>query len=281
MLLFKLWWHHTFGWCACTYQPRLCQRKCYWCSYCILTGFVPFLYNEEHLMNLSEVLQRLQNHGERLKLEKCCFMEDSVEYFGHRVDSKGLHTTDSKLKTIFDAPPPRNAQELQAFLGLLNYYGQFIPNWASLTQPLNSLLCKDSHWKWTKAFQHIKDVLVSFTFVTHYNPCLPLRLPADASAYRLGAVISHAMVDGKEHRIAFASRTLSKSEQNYYQIEKEALALIFCVKKFHLYLCGWTFTLVTDHKPLTIIFGAKRGAPSLGAAHLQFGHWSCQHTTTT
>ena len=67
--------------------------------------------DEEHLMNLSDVLQRLQNHGVCLKLEKCRFMEDSVEYLGHRVDSKGLHTTDSKLKAIVDAPPPRNAQE--------------------------------------------------------------------------------------------------------------------------------------------------------------------------
>ena len=79
--------------------------------------------DEEHLMNLSEALQRLQNHGVRLKLEKCRFMEDSVEYLGHRVDSKGLHTTDSKLKAIVDVPSPRNAQELRAFLGLLNYYG--------------------------------------------------------------------------------------------------------------------------------------------------------------
>ena len=59
----------------------------------------------------------------------------TVEYMGHRVDSKGLHTTDNKLKAIADAPSPRNAQELRAFLGLLNYYGQFIPNRASLTQP--------------------------------------------------------------------------------------------------------------------------------------------------
>ena len=186
--------------------------------------------DEEHLKNLSEVLQRLQNHGVRLKLDKCRFMEDSVEYLGHQVDSKGLHTTDSKLKAIVDAPPPRNAQELRAFLGLLNYYGRFIPNRASLTQPLNSLLCKDAHWKWTKdctkAFQHIKDVLVSSTFVTHYDPSLPLRLAADASPYGLGAVISHVMEDGQEQPIAFASRTLSKSEQNYSQIEKEALAFL-------------------------------------------------------
>ena len=148
--------------------------------------------DEEHLKNLSEVLQRFQNHGVCLKLETCCFMEDNVEYLGHRVDSKRLHTTDSKLKAIVNAPPPRNTQELRAFLGLLSYYGQFIPNQASLTQPLNSLLCKDAHWKWTKdctkAFQHIKDVLVSSIFVTHYDPSLPLRLAADASPYSLGAV---------------------------------------------------------------------------------------------
>ena len=138
---------------------------------------------------------------------------------------------------------------------------------------MNRLLCKDICWKWTKdcakAFQHIKDVLVSSTFVTHYNPSLPLRLAADASPYGLGAVISHVMEDGQEQPNAFASRTLSKSDQNYSQIEEEALALIFGVKKFHLYLCGQTFTLVTDHKPLTTIFGPKRGIPPLAAARLQ------------
>ena len=78
--------------------------------------------DEEHLMNLSEVLQRLQNHGVRFKLDKCRFMQDSVEYLGHRVDTKRLHTTDSKLKAIENAPPPRNTQELRVFLGLLHYY---------------------------------------------------------------------------------------------------------------------------------------------------------------
>ena len=77
------------------------------------------------------------------------------------------------------------------------------------------------------------------------------------------------MEDGQEQPIAFASRTSSKSEQNYSQIEKKALALILGFKKFHLYLCGRTFTLVTDHKLLTTIFGAKRGTPPLAAARLQ------------
>ena len=222
------------------------------------------------------MLRRLSDHGVQLKKEKCRFMEDTVEYLGHLIDANGLHATDSKLKAIRDAPQPKNVQELRAFLGLLNYYGRFIPNRATLTKPLTRLLYKDTPWRWTQecmeSFQKVKDVLVSSNCVTHYNPSFPLRLAADASAYGLGAVLSHVMEDGQEQPIAFASRSLSKSEQNYAQVEKEALALIFGVKKFHLYLWGRTFTLVTDHKPLTSILGPKQGTPPLAAARLQ--RWS-------
>ena len=77
------------------------------------------------------------------------------------------------------------------------------------------------------------------------------------------------MPDGSERPIAFASYTLSTSEHNYAQLEKEALSLIFGVKKFHQYLYGRRFTIITDHKPLTAILGAKKGIPSLAAARLQ------------
>ena len=228
---------------------------------------------EEHLSNLAKVLQRLRDHGVRLKLDKCSFMQDSVEYLGHRIDASGIHTTDSKLKAIVDARQPRNVQELRAFLGLLNYYGRFIPNRATLSQPLNALLCKQRRWRWTRkcaqAFQRIKDTLVSSSFLTHFNPALPLKLAGDASSYGVGAVISHVMDDGTEQPIAFASRTLTKSEQNYAQIEKEALSLIYGVKKFHTYLYGRKFSLITDHKPLTAILGPKHGIPPLAAARLQ------------
>ena len=105
--------------------------------------------------------------------------------------------------------------------------------------------------------------------LVHYNPKLPLRVAADASSHGLGAVLSHVMPDKSEHPIAFASRTLSSSEKKYAQVEKEALALVFAIKKFHLYLYGRTFTLYTDHKPLLTILGPKKAIPTLAAARLQ------------
>ena len=227
----------------------------------------------EHTKNLEEVLCRLQEHGVRLKREKCCFYKTSVEYLGHSIDAKGVHTTKSKVKAIQEAPIPRNVQELRSFLGLLNYYAKFIPNLASLLRPLHVLLQAKQPWRWTKdcttTFNKAKNRLVVAPVLVHYDPDLPLCLAGDASAYGVGAVLSHVFPDGSEHPIAFASRTLTSSERNYAQVEKEALSLIFGVKKFHQYVYGREFTLVTDHKPLTTILGPKDSIPSLAAARLQ------------
>ena len=226
----------------------------------------------EHLSNLEKVLQRLQEYGLHLKKAKCNFMRTSVEYLGHQITSEGLKATASKLAAIVQAPAPTNVQELRSFLGLLNYYGKFIPNLASLLHPLNTLLHRDCPWKWSEecetAFRQAKEKLISSSVLVHYDPSLPIRVAADASAYGVGAVLSH-QVEGGERPIAFASRTLTATERNYAQVEKEALALIFAVKKFHLYLYGREFTLVTDHQPLTVILGPKKGVPPLAAARLQ------------
>ena len=88
---------------------------------------------EEHLHNLSEVLQQLQSGGLRVKLSKCQFLQDSVEYLGHRIDSEGIHATPEKLDAIANAPPPSNVQELRSFLGMVNYYGKFIPNLSTIS----------------------------------------------------------------------------------------------------------------------------------------------------
>ena len=228
---------------------------------------------EEHLENLQKVLQRLKEHGLRVKKTKCSFMKTSVRYLGHYIDADGIHATDDKIEAIVNAPTPKNVTELRSFLGLLNYYGRFIPNLASLLHPVNKLLRHGVKWHWSEAcenaFRMAKEKIVSPNVLVHYDPSRQITLAADASAYGIGAVISHTMEDGTERPIAFASRTLSPSEKNYSQIEKEALSLVFGVSKFHSYLYGRHFTLVTDHKPLTCIFGPKKGVPTIAAARLQ------------
>lgn len=228
---------------------------------------------ESHFKRLKEVFNRLEQHGFRLKRNKCEFLLSSIEYLGHCVNENGIQPLASKVEAIMNAPAPENVQQLRSFLGLVNYYGKFIPNLASKLHPLNALLSAHKKWKWSdecmRAFKDVKEHIVSAGVLTHYNPQFPITLAADASAYGVGAVISHVLPDGTEHPIAFAARTLTTSERNYAQIEKEALSLIFGVKKFHRFLYGRKFLLITDHKPLLAILGPKKGIPSLAAARLQ------------
>ena len=222
---------------------------------------------------MEKVLQRLQEQGVHLKKEKCSLFQDSVEYLGHTINAKGIHTTGTKVKAILDAPSPRNLSELRSFLGLLNYYSRFLPNIAATLHPLHNLLRAGQQWRWSQsceaAFQAAKKALVEAPILAHYDPDLPISLAGDASAYGVGAVISHTMPDGTERPLAFASRTLTASERNYSQVEKEALSLVFGIKKFEQYLYGRHFTLITDHKPLTTILGPMQGVPPIAAARMQ------------
>ena len=105
--------------------------------------------------------------------------------------------------------------------------------------------------------------------MVHYHPQKPLILSVDVSPYGIGAELSHRMEDGTERPVEFASRTLNNAQKNYAQIEKEGLAIAFGAKRFQLYLYGRKLTLITDHQPLTRIFGPKSSISPLAAAWLQ------------
>ena len=208
---------------------------------------------QEHLANLEQVLERLESAGMKLKRPKCAFLLNSVAYLGHEISAEGLHTTKAKVKAIVDAPSPRNLTELRSFLGMVNYYGKFLPNLATTLAPLYELLCQTKAWTWgprqRKAFRQVKGLLQSNKVLTHFDDQLPLLLECDASPYGLGTVLSHRMPDGSERPVGFASRTLSKAETNYSHLDKEALAIIFEVKKYHQYLYGRQFEKKTTINP--------------------------------
>ena len=217
------------------------------------------------LERLNTVLSILLQAGLKLKKSKCMFFSDSVQYLVFKIDASGLHATDEKVQAVQTARAPTNVTELKSFLGLVKYYGQFIENLASLVQPLYDLQKRNTVWKWQapqqQAFRALKSALSAPPVLVHYSPSRPLRLTCNASGTGIGAVLSHVMPEGQEQPIAYASRSLTTSERNYSQLEREALAIVFGVTKFHLYLYGRHFNLVTDNRPLAVIFGPKRGIP--------------------
>ena len=105
------------------------------------------------------VFQRLKDHGVHLKKQKCSFLADSVEYLGHHIDSRGIHTSKKKVQAILNAPAPQNLRQLQSFLGLLNYYAKFIPNLSSMLHPLHALLCTDRRWHWSTECQDVSQAV--------------------------------------------------------------------------------------------------------------------------
>ena len=229
--------------------------------------------DKEHIQNLTAVLERLESAGIRLKREKCAFMLPKVEYLGHAISARGLQPLASKVRAIADAPPPTNVSQLKSFIGMVNYYGRFLPDLATLLAPLYSLLQSSRQWSWMepqrKAFSQAKELLTASALLTHFDPKKPVILACDASPYGVGAVISHQMDDGTEQPISFASRSLSTAERNYAQLDKEALAIIFGVKRFHQYLYGRKFVIQSDHKPLQYLLGETRGIPQMASARVQ------------
>ena len=113
-----------------------------------------------------------------------------------------------------------------------------------------------------------KNLLLNSRTLVHYNESLPLVLSCDASSYGAGAVLSH-VINGKHQPIAFASSTLTEVQRNYSQLEKEAFSIIFGLKRFHQYLCGNSFTILTDHRPLLTLFGPHCSVPAHTASRLQ------------
>lgn len=153
-----------------------------------------------------------------------------VEYFGHVITSKGLEPLASKVAAIVDAPTPHDVSGLKSLLGLVNYYGKFLPDLASTLAPLYKLLQKGDKREWklkqVSALNRLKQALQSPKLLTHYDHGQPLVLACDASPFGLGAVLSHRFNHGTEKPISYASRTLTATERKYSQLDK-ALAIIF------------------------------------------------------
>ena len=201
-----------------------------------------------------------------LNFEKLDFGVRKVNFMGHTMSDMGLQVTDDKIKAMAAAPEPRNAAELRSFLGSALFSSKFIPDFATLTQPLWELTRSQVRWRWTRkeqeAFTEVKRRLTAAPVLAYYRVGADTRLVTDTSPVGLGAVLQQRQEDGVYKAVYYASRKLRDPETRYSQFEKEALAVKWACEKFHLYLYGWEFEVHTDHKPLIQVYGGQAKPPN-------------------
>ncbi|CAH2097604.1 unnamed protein product [Euphydryas editha] len=215
--------------------------------------FIHAKSREELRKTVGDVIDILKKSGFKLNKSKCILEAQRIKFLGHIISANGLEADPDKIEAIQAIKTPTNKTELQRLLGMITYLNKFIPNMSDLTNPLRELLHKDTNFIWEhyheEAFNKIKQVLQRPPVLRLYDVNKPVTLTVDASSKNLGAAL---LQEGQP--IAYGARALSKSEQNYPQIEKEALAILFGCKKFHEYVYGKELTVESDHKPLETIF---------------------------
>ncbi|XP_029177646.1 uncharacterized protein LOC114945558 [Nylanderia fulva] len=160
---------------------------------------------EKHFEILELVLSRLSEYNIRINLEKCTFLKNQISYCGHIIGKDGIKKEKKKMEAVEKLPRPKNVSEVRAFIGLINYYGRFIENMSDMLKPLNDLLKKNSHFKWTsaceRAFNSTKQAFCNDKILVSFNPNLPIVLATDASPYGVGAVLSHVYLNGTERKL--------------------------------------------------------------------------------
>ena len=227
-----------------------------------LTGLLVIGRNkEEHDERLVKVLQRLKDSGITLNPGKCLFSTSRLQYLGQVIDSDGIRKDPAKVKAITELPEPKDVPDVRRFLGMVNQQMKFLPNLAEMTKPIRDLLKKDTEWIWDspqkEAFDQLEHELASDEALALYDTEKETIVSADASSYGLGAVIRQLQEDGTLKAVAYASRSMTKTECRYAQIKKEALATTWALKHWSDLLIGLKFHVETDHKPLVPLFSTK------------------------
>lgn len=222
---------------------------------------------EEHMYWLERVLQRLTDANLKINPEKSKFCREKVEYLGFIVSGEGVEVDESKVEPVKNFPAPTTVKRLRSFLGLTSWYRRFIPDFATVAEPLTRLTSKKIKWEWgveqTEAFEKLKELIATAPVLVCPDFSIPFELHTDASNCGLGAVLTQK-IDEQERVLAFASRILNKAERNYDVMERECLAVVWAVEHFRRYLEGYHFTVITDHSSLRWLHNLKNPSGRVG-----------------
>ncbi len=204
-------------------------------------------------------MERLESSSLTLNLTKCEIGKATITYLGKKVGHGWVKPVDAKVEAILHFPKSHNKRELRRFLGMAGYYRGFCRNFSSVVAPLTNLLSTTRVFMWSSdcdhAFQAAKDLLSNAPILAASNFNLPFMLLVDASQSGAGAVLVQEDAQGIEHPVSYFSRKFSKCHMSYSTIEREALALLWAVQHFEVYLGSSVQPIIvyTDHNPLIFL----------------------------
>ena len=211
----------------------------------------------EHYAHLQKLFDRLEQHGLVINPEKCLFAVNQLEFLGHQISAAGSIPLRAKVDAVAQFPEPTTVQQMQQFVGLINFYNRFIPKINLIMAPLFQATAgkkKNDSIQWSTevadAFQAAKDALSAAVLLKHPHPAAPTSLTTDASDLGIGAVLEQK-IDGMWQPLAFFSKKFRPAETKYSAFDRELLAVHLSIRHFRYFLEGRQFSVFTDHKPLT------------------------------
>ncbi|GFX52436.1 retrovirus-related Pol polyprotein from transposon 17.6 [Trichonephila clavipes] len=215
---------------------------------------------EKHMFDLKTIFERLLHFKLKANREKGHFASSRVKYLGFWITQKGIEVDPEKVASILYIPPPKNFKELQYFLQTCSWFRRYIQDFAKISRPLSYLTKKKVKWQWgfdqQNAFQTLKNSLTTPPVLKQVDGTKPYIIRTDASNFALGAVLFQGE-GSDEHPIEYASRLLTPAERNYSTTEREALAVVWALKKFRGYIEGTEITVASDHQPLKWLLNLK------------------------
>ncbi|CAM8940538.1 unnamed protein product [Rhodiola kirilowii] len=221
---------------------------------------------DECLENLGAVLERCVSMNLVLNYEKCHFMVTHGVVQGHIISHKGIEVDKAKIDVIMTLPYPTTVRDIKSLLGHAGFYRRFIKDFSKKALPLSNLLQKDVPFDFTdeckKAFDELKQALVTAPIICAPDWTRPFEIMCDASDYTVGAVLGQR-AEKKPVVISYASRTLDAAQKNYSTTEKELLAVVFALEKFRSYLLGAKVVVYSDHASIRYLMTKKEAKPRL------------------
>jgi len=195
------------------------------------------------------------------RLDKCSFLFEEITYLGYTINKNGIQPSKHNIESVLNYPIPRNIKEIQRFVSLASYFRRFIKNFATIAKPLYDLMKKDTKFQFgpneNNAFESLKNILSSEPVLAIYSPQLPTELHCDASSVGVGAILLQKQSNGTLRPVSYFNHRTTGAESKYHSFELECLAAIYAIKRFHIYLFGKAFKLVTDCDSFRLILNKQ------------------------